>query len=149
MKQLHVHVLFVAGVVLLSAGCGGGKGTVPVKGTVKLDGKPLARATVLFVAQTPGGRDATGSTDANGVFRLTTFEPGDGALPGNYKVVIQPTAEADGGPPAATIEEAQQAKPRPKAKTAAVPAKYTQPNQTTLTQDVPPNGEVVFDLQTK
>ena len=82
--------------VVLCAGCGHGSGPVPVRGVVKVEGQPVANAAVVFVAQDPGGRDAYGSTDANGVFRLTTTNPDDGALPGKYKVVIQPAGQGGG-----------------------------------------------------
>ena len=75
--------------LLFVTGCGSSD-SFPVEGTVKLDGKPLAGVTVQFIAQDPGGRDANGTADAEGVFRLSTTRPGDGVLPGKYKVVIQP-----------------------------------------------------------
>src|SRR4051794_34577697 len=61
---------------------------VPTKGVVSVGGKPLANATVQFIAQEPSGRNATGSTDARGAFELTTNVRNDGALPGLYKVTI-------------------------------------------------------------
>ncbi len=71
---------------LVQAGCGG---TAEVKGRVTLDGKPVAGATILFVPE-PGSsaRPATGFTDAEGNFRLTTFRPNDGAVVGAYKIVV-------------------------------------------------------------
>ena len=65
----------VLAVVWAAAGCGGEPGPVPVRGVVKLDGQPVANAAVVFVAQAPGGRDAYGSTDAAGAFKLTTAKP--------------------------------------------------------------------------
>ena len=74
----------------LAAGCGR-KGdrpaTFPVAGTVSLDGTPLAGARVSFEAH--GVKYwAEGLTDASGRYALMTFEPGDGAVPGVYQVVI-------------------------------------------------------------
>jgi hypothetical protein len=131
----------------LAAGCGG-TSLAPVRGVVKLDGSPLADASVEFIAQDQGGRDASGFTDANGVFTISTFKPGDGAMPGKYKVVIQPTAAVE-GPPAASMEEAQKGLSRARSKAPSVPEKYTRPDQTPLTQDVPPAGEVVIDLTSR
>ena len=134
--------------VLAAAGCGGGSGPVPVRGVVKLDGQPVANAAVVFVPQTPGGREAYGSTDANGAFRLTTTKPDDGALPGKYKVVIQPAGPGGGSTPFDDTDKrpapAPKAPPGPR-----IPAKYTAAGQTPLTQDVPPSGDVVFDLRSK
>ena len=38
-----------------------------------------------------------GATDAAGVFHLSTLEPKDGALPGKYKVIVQPPASLNTG----------------------------------------------------
>src|SRR4051812_35350491 len=70
--------------VLLLAGCGKAR-TSPVEGEVLLDGKPLAGASIQFVAQGKG-HDATGETDLAGRFVMSSFQPKDGALPGSYKV---------------------------------------------------------------
>lgn len=141
-----VRRMSVVLVAALAAGCGAGSGPVPVRGVVKLDGQPVAGAAVTFVAQTPGGRDAHGSTNEKGEFRLTTSKPDDGALPGTYKVVIQPPGEEGGSTP---FDEGKPAA-RPKApRGPRIPAKYSAAGQTPLTQDVPPKGEIVFELQSK
>src|SRR5947209_1784127 len=74
---------FVFGV----SGCGAK--AVKVKGTVTFDGKPLPNAMVRFIPTGEGGREATGLTDAEGVFQLETSGTKDGALPGNYKVTVE------------------------------------------------------------
>src|SRR5947209_5411172 len=139
---------FALAAVLAAAGCGGGSGPVPVRGVVKVDGQPVANAAVIFITQTPGGRDAYGSTDANGAFRLTTTKPDDGALPGKYKVVIQPAGPGGGSTP--FDDASKPPAPGPKVPPGPrIPAKYTVAGQTPLTQDVPASRDVVFDLQSK
>lgn len=73
------------------AGCdrrpAGRPATAPVTGVVRFDGDPLAGATVSFQAD-GGGRSATGITDAQGRYQLSTFVRGDGAVPGSYKVIV-------------------------------------------------------------
>jgi hypothetical protein len=70
------------------AGCGPERPqTIGVTGTVTLDGEPLEGAVVGFTPE-GGGRPATGTTDAEGRFRLTTFDDGDGALPGRHLVTV-------------------------------------------------------------
>jgi len=139
---------FALAAVLAAAGCGGGTGPVPVRGVVKLDGQPVVNASVVFIPQNPGGREAYGSTDANGAFRLTTTKPDDGALPGKYKVVIQPPAPAGGSTPFDDTDK--KPAPVPKAPPGPrIPVQYTVAGQTPLMQDVPPSGEVVFDLKSK
>jgi hypothetical protein len=123
---------------------------VPVKGTVRYEGQPLAKASVTFLSQDAGGRDAHGSTDASGVFRLSTFDTNDGALSGSYKVIVQLPQEMDTSVTAATADEARQAmstgQVKRKAPAVVIPPRYSQPDQTILVQQVPASGDVVFDL---
>src|SRR5579872_1830207 len=77
----------VLGVFAVVSGCGGdAPKTVPVKGVVTYQGKPVPKLSVAFIPD--NGLLATGTTDANGKFVLTTNKPGDGATPGTYKVAI-------------------------------------------------------------
>jgi hypothetical protein len=71
---------------------GGGVATIPVSGTVTLDGSPVAGARVAFSPKSPEGRAAAGITDTSGRFTLTTVEAGDGAMAGSYTVTISKTA---------------------------------------------------------
>lgn len=72
------------------AGCGGGGSkapvTVPVKGVVKYQGKPVPKLSIAFIPDK--GMLASGTTDTNGKFTLMTNKPGDGAMVGTYKVAI-------------------------------------------------------------
>lgn len=74
-------------------GCGGrGRAaaslkTVPVKGTVRLNGKPVTKGTVKFEPEVPG-RTATGAIQADGSFTLSTYATDDGAVPGPHRVAI-------------------------------------------------------------
>jgi hypothetical protein len=78
-------------------GCGPSQpSTTKVTGTVTYNGEPVEGATVVFGAASEGGRAATGVTDSAGKFTLTTFEQGDGAVPGSYTVAISKT-ETIGG----------------------------------------------------
>src|SRR5262249_9934025 len=72
---------------LVGVGCG--SDTVKVRGPVTLDGKPLPMGTAVTFVPVDKGRSATGATQADGSFRLTTFKPEDGALPGEYKVTVR------------------------------------------------------------
>jgi hypothetical protein len=117
-----------------------------------LDGKPLAEASIQFVPQ-GAGRDATGQTNNNGEFAMSTFQPRDGVLPGTYKVVISPPAGAADTTQYATAEEAMSVQSKPPAKKLstgpAFPEKYARADQTPLTQEVPVQGKLKFDLKSK
>jgi hypothetical protein len=101
----HPHVAagrrLLVGLALLALGGTPGCGpklpaTVPVSGSVRLSGKPLAEATVVFVADhagSPGGKAvATGLTDASGRFTLVTRVGlaglAEGAVPGTHRVTV-------------------------------------------------------------
>jgi hypothetical protein len=138
-------------VTLALAGCGK-SGMTPVEGTVLLDGKPLAGAAIHFVPQGKG-RDATGETDKNGQFAMSTFQPRDGAAPGTYKVLISPPLGVVDPAQYTSAEEAMSAASKSQTKKAstapAFPQKYTRPDQTPLTQEVPVQGKLKFELSSQ
>jgi hypothetical protein len=77
------------------AGCQGSEalGTYEVKGRVLLaNGKPLKAGRVTFVAADGSRPPASGEIGSDGQFRLSTRDPGDGAIPGLYKVRIEPAS---------------------------------------------------------
>lgn len=133
--------------LLLAIGCGKSKMS-PVSGTVTLDGKPLAGASVLFAPE-GSGKDATGETDQDGRFTMSTLQPGDGVLPGTYKVVISAPLGVPDTKQYTTSEDAMSGAAKAPAKKSTgptVPTKYSRPDQTPLTQDVPVKGSVKFEL---
>jgi len=130
--------------LLIGAGCGGNS-PVPVRGTVTLDGNPVAGGA--------GGRQASGQTGPDGNFQLTTSAQNDGALRGKYKVVVQYT-EGAAAPPASNAKEAmlgqekaQQAKKAPPKY--VIPDRYSDPGKTELRQEVPTGGPVNLALVSK
>jgi hypothetical protein len=73
--------------VLVTAGCGPSRPpTVKVTGTVIYRGSPVSAADVNFIPA--DGRPASGRTDEQGRFTLTTFVAGDGVLPGEHVVTV-------------------------------------------------------------
>ncbi|MBC7816149.1 MAG: carboxypeptidase regulatory-like domain-containing protein [Planctomycetaceae bacterium] len=76
---------------LFVAGCAGeGKKRPPlgkVKGTVTYKGKPVSGAAVSFIMER-APRGATGTTDVEGNYKLTTFDTFDGAFVGTHKVTV-------------------------------------------------------------
>jgi len=85
-------------VLLVFSGCGGNPNLAPVEGTVTMDGKPLADATVLFInAQS---RPAAAKTDKNGFYRLSFSDDEPGAYIGKNIVritTVQGVGLADDG----------------------------------------------------
>jgi hypothetical protein len=149
LRTRGIHFVLLAAVIL--TGCGG-KGTSPVQGVITLEGTPVAGATVLFMPDgTEGGRPASGYTSSDGMFRLTTYRPDDGALSGAYRVVIQKTnAATDPGEVERTAMERARAKfegrSLPAARKPALPEVYARFETTPLRCTVPVTGVVTLDL---
>jgi hypothetical protein len=84
--------------LLALASCGNGLKLVPVTGTVTLDGKPLSRCTVTFIADASKGNNVAvslvGRAGDQGEYTLRTIavkasEGGIGAPLGWYKVTLR------------------------------------------------------------
>jgi hypothetical protein len=72
--------------LLLVAGCDSRPKCVPVSGKVLIDGEPLKYGGILFVPA--AGRQSTGVIDVNGQFKLTCFQPDDGAIIGMHSIRV-------------------------------------------------------------
>jgi len=83
------------GLSLAFAGCGESDGRLPVypvQGTVTLQGKPLGNALIALHPvdiSDPLATSCRATTDANGVFTISTYNANDGAPAGEYKVTIE------------------------------------------------------------
>lgn len=96
----HVACLLGLSGIMTLSGCGAG--AVPeladVSGTVKLGGKPLAGATVMFIPT--NGRPSTGKTDNSGYYEMTYNDSASGVVPGQCRVLVSTatpaTENADG-----------------------------------------------------
>jgi hypothetical protein len=147
-RACGVGVVALLGVVV--AGCGGR--TSPVQGVIRLEGAPVAGATVLFMPDgQQGGRPASGFTSADGVFHLTTYRQDDGAVPGNYRVLVQKTeAEKDQTTAERSALERARAKYEEKsvqrARKPSLPETYARFESTPLRCTVPVSGAVTLDL---
>jgi len=126
----------------------------PVTGTVTMKSRPLENARIVFVPM-QGGAPASGITDKEGKYSLTTFNAGDGAQAGQYGVKV---AKYDGqAPPEAqepakqiTYEEEQKMqfadeKPHPVAKS-VLPKKYGSEGTSGLSHTVK-DGPSTFDIK--
>ncbi len=90
---------------------------VRTEGIVRLNGVPLAGGMIMLLPEDEEhGRPASGMIEPDGSFELGTLAPGDGALPGKYRVVVTP----------------QSASGKDAGKTKAVPERYTDPEKTPL-----------------
>src|SRR5690606_27270537 len=92
MSCVQKGLLLAVGLLML-VGCGqsGGEKTYQVTGIVTFQGKPVKEAAVSFIPEK--GRPASGVTDAEGKFELSTFGSMDGAIAGGHKVIIAPFSD--------------------------------------------------------
>lgn len=148
---------------LLMVGCGKAKTagrpkTVPVFGTVTLNGQPVAEAQVVFQAKGKSP-SATGLTDSSGKYRLMTFDV-EGAVPGEYAVAIFKYDQSSLAPPSSSTSSAvsQGGMPddyvppgigapiKPSGPKNLLPAKYADAKTSGLTATVKESGENKFDF---
>ncbi len=92
MRRSGSLLTFVLGLVLLP-GCGGAN-IASVRGVVTCKGSPVKEAHLTFapIARSEDdkepGKPATGFTNAEGVYVLSTYQELDGALIGNHRVTV-------------------------------------------------------------
>ncbi|QDT66991.1 hypothetical protein [Calycomorphotria hydatis] len=111
----------------------------PVKGVVIYQGNPLSGGSIQFIpdsSQGTTGRMATGKIGPDGTFELTTYEPGDGALPGHHKVTISYYESEEFDPENPTLSESK----------SLVPEKYGDPTQSGLNAEVLSGKENTFEF---
>jgi hypothetical protein len=81
-------------VPLCLVGCSRGDGiekvpVYPASGTVQMDGKPFGPVSLRFEPDKEGGRGFVATVDNTGkITTVTTYEVGDGAPVGTYKVTV-------------------------------------------------------------
>jgi hypothetical protein len=96
---------FVGGAVVglsLMAGCGPDNGLTMgrVEGKVTYRGEPIEDGQILFVpddAKGTSGVPALAKIESDGTFRLSTQDPGDGAIVGHHRVGIRGIEASDTG----------------------------------------------------
>jgi hypothetical protein len=97
-------ILFSSAALLVVVGCSSAK-VYPVSGQINFKGKPMAGTgsiTFIPVVQKEGAPMAGGEVLADGTYKLTTVNANDGAMAGDYRVVIsqvtsvEPKPAADG-----------------------------------------------------
>ena len=132
MTAFRSGCLATVSLVVVLAGCSGpgsvGPKTVPASGKVTYKNQPVEGAVVSFLGDA-STKPAMGMTDSSGEFFLTTgSKPGDGAVPGTYRVtvtkIIGSAKPATKGP--TSMEDAAKAAqaPAPTKPLSMLPEKY-------------------------
>lgn len=156
-----VFIPLAAGALVVTGGCAeshrtGGPPTHKATATVVWKGEPVEGANVVFAPLDEAqGVAAYGRTDRNGVVELTTFENGDGAVAGSYRVTVTKLEQRMPDVPAELketdpnryddlmIEAGKNAGPP----VHLLPAKYASSNTTDLTAEVREGGENSFQFE--
>lgn len=107
-----------------------------LSGTVTVDGKPLAGATITLhpAERNSGAQLVVGVTDPDGRFVITPAA-GNAIAPGAYKVTVSKRRDQTPAEQAALIMPPE-----------LLPAKYSELGQAELTVTVPTSGEVNLSL---
>jgi hypothetical protein len=116
----------------------------PAGGTVLYKGQPVEGATVVFVPQ-GHQQAASAQTDASGTFQLRTYDPGDGAVPGEYKVTVRKTEAT--APPETELTNVNDTTP-PQHRL-LIPERYSNVQNTDLKAGVKEGAENSFALELK
>ncbi len=117
MYQSELRYFFLSTSLLVcSLGCSGGSSnptTYAVTGAVTLNGVPVDGATIIFAPVSEGAVGATGTSDAEGNYTMTTYVNSDGMRPGDYMIKVfkfdaPPTPPSESSPdfdPNTSLEE--------------------------------------------
>jgi hypothetical protein len=141
-------VIAISLVGLGLAGCGGGEAKgpeklVPVTGTLKLKGTPVAGATLSFLPYgNTKGTGGFGVTGPDGKFALKHLSGKDGVEPGNYVGIVSLMLKPD-GKPVPTGESAMDHGAKE-----SMPAKYTSAESTSIRVTIGDNA-APLDLDLK
>lgn len=124
---------------VLLAGCGGSDGPemAKVTGKVTYQGKPLTKGTISFVSTDPSRSNANSVIGPDGSYSLQTTNPGDGAVVGDYKIVVSDVDPNSLNTPAPGEPVKKQER--------LIPEKYENPDASGLTRKVV-SGSNTFDI---
>lgn len=124
--------------LLFAAGCSHQSldDTIPVAGCVVYEGEPLTVGEVRYMPlDDANGRVARGQLDKYGRFELTTLHYGDGALPGEYRVVVIVFADDTDGVPVRNVDESERIRQQA-SNVPPIPLRYYSPDTSGLTDTV-------------
>ncbi|MFO0908808.1 MAG: hypothetical protein U0794_10700 [Isosphaeraceae bacterium] len=138
----------------LLVGCGESDGLgnrVKINGKVTYKGQTITKGTINFVPEVADGRPAVAEITNGSYSSVTTQTPGDGILPGKYKVAISALEAVDTDGVAkkytAAPDQVALAKVAATAKS-LIPTKYSNAIDSGLTVDVS-SGKTTYDFDLK
>ena len=148
MRFRSLQILMAAAACFV-AGCGSDNVTVfPAHGTVSYLGSPMKGGGSISLVPTGGqkGKAPGGVINEDGTFTLATYGENDGAMPGEYRVVIMQSVY---GEPAAT-QDGEEPSSEPVVNVpeeARIPLIYADPANSPLSATINEGSETVLDLK--
>jgi hypothetical protein len=144
-------ILMTSMSLLATVGCSSNNGQRPkvvrAGGVVHFNGQPLADAHVTFT-NTTDKVSAYARTDANGKFTLTTFEQGDGAVPGLQQISVSKVEMIGHADPTVDRTTTTEKVADPQRRW-LIPEHYGSPTTSGLTAEIAESGnkEIVLELK--
>ncbi|MFV0445059.1 MAG: hypothetical protein ACK5Q5_15905 [Planctomycetaceae bacterium] len=141
------------------SGCGGANDvpkdrpqTVPATGVLTHNGQVVGGASISFINvefEKPG---ASAVSADDGTFTLTTFSPGDGAIPGEYRVGVMKTEIQGADNSYFDVDSPNYGKTPPAGaegkKVFVIPEKFNKPDTAGIKAQVSEDGgEITIDLK--
>lgn len=141
-----VLAICTATVCLLVMGCDAGSSNPPtshVTGKVTYKGEAVEGATIKFQPSDPAAKIANATTGADGTYALSTFETGDGAMPGKYKVSVRKLVPVEQG----VQKDGEHAGEPAYVNKDMLPKKYVSSDNSPLEFEVSASGDNTYDIE--
>lgn len=134
-----LKLAFALAIPTLVFGCGGSGGPemAKVSGKVTYQGKPLTKGTISFISVSPNGSNANSVIGPDGSYTLQTTNPNDGAVVGEYQVIVSDIDPNALNTPAPGEPVKKQER--------IIPEKYEKPDTSGLKRKVA-SGSNTFDI---
>lgn len=136
-RALKLGLAMVLPALVIGCGGSGGPEMATVTGKVTYQGKPLTKGTISFISTDPSRSNANSVIGPDGSYSLQTTNPGDGAVVGDYKVIV---SDVDPN----SLNTAAPGEPVKKQER-LIPEKYENPDSSGLTRKVE-SGRNTFDI---
>lgn len=147
-RRTLIQFCGVVWLVAVLGGCGGGGPELhPVSGTVSYRGEMVQGATVTFRCE-EANTIATGTTDAQGRFELSTYQAGQGAVAGKHTVTVtKASVAAEPGSASVSMEDAMKQAPAKPSPGNVLPTRYADPARPQLEYTVSPGEKNEFAIE--
>jgi len=142
----NVLLINAAALCLLMMGCESAEQyppTSPVTGKVTYKGEAVEGAAIQFRPSGTEVKVANAESGADGMYKLSTFEPGDGAMAGKFKVTVRKLVSVEQG----VQKDGEHAGEPAFVNKDMLPKKYRSLGSTPLEFEVAADSENTFNIE--